>query len=156
MQRAGTEWHKPRRLSVPLARQPPMSRCFPPPPPCRCWHHMENGSGVPLNCSRTTATQRAAADTRTATALCMWHFWSSSICNQSNYIFMAFINQPRKRHPRAGMCVCLHTCVSSRFFAHLFTAERSGGHPGHVCTFPTLNSQDDTLRSDCCRRFLNT
>lgn len=97
---------------------------------------MENGSGVPLNCSRTTATQRAAADTGTATALCMWHFWSSSICNQSNYIFMAFINQSRKRHPRAGMCVCVYIHAHLRVLRAFVYSWVEQGTPGPRVHFP--------------------
>lgn len=71
---------------------------------------MENSSGVPLNCSRTSVWQRAA-DTETS---------PPSICNRSNYVSAALVNLKGKAptafvyaclHPRASLCSRACTCL---------------------------------------------
>lgn len=150
MQRAGTEWHKPRHLSVPLARRPPLSwfpHLYPPAKPTT----MPPSYGKQLRCSpQLLEDERLAEGSR--------HRETPpppSICNRSNYISAALVNLKGKAptvfvyaclHPRASLCSRARTCLES---------ERSGGRPGHVCERASPRWTAGTVRL-CSRQFLNT
>lgn len=48
------------------------------------------------------------------------------------------------------MCMCLIV------FAYVYSQINQGTKRTRVRSFSTLSPQDDTMRLDCCRQFLNT
>lgn len=126
MQLAGTPWHKPRHLSVPLARQHLCSGSL------FIGFHMENSSGVPLQ-QHTEGRSQPWSSVSTLSVLSHSHMYGATL-------YLYGLNKLEKATTKS-MCVCVFIYMSILVFErlHMFTA---GGQQGHLYAFSIFSTQD--------------